>query len=75
MDLTISRKERGEGGEREREREVGEKEEGRERVINSAPGPWFVLKLILLAQIIPGPVYPYRAESWLKTPFICSMLE
>ena len=40
------------------------------RAINPAPGAWFITKFISLAQVVPGPVWPYSAESWPKTPFI-----
>ena len=35
-----------------------------------APGAWFITKFILLAQVVPCPVYPYSVESWPKTPFV-----
>ena len=40
------------------------------QVIDPAPGAWFMPKFISLAQVIPGPVLLYSAESWPVTPFI-----
>ena len=40
------------------------------RAINPAPGACFNPKFISLAQVLPGPVLPYSAEWWPKTPFI-----
>ena len=34
------------------------------------PGAWFITKLISFAQVVLGPVYPYSAELWPKTPII-----
>ena len=33
-----------------------------------APGARFITKFISLAQVVRGPVQPYSAESWPKTP-------
>ena len=34
--------------------------------INPAPGAWFILKFIPLAQVVPRQVHPYSPESWPK---------
>ena len=33
------------------------------RAIDPAPGAWYITKFIPLAKVVPGPVYPYNAES------------
>ena len=40
------------------------------RASDPAPGVWVTTKFITLAQVVHGPVKPYSAEPWHKTPFI-----
>ena len=38
--------------------------------IDPAPGGWFLTNFISFVQVVPGPVQPYSAELWPKTPFM-----
>ena len=40
------------------------------RAIDSAPGACFIMKFISFVQVVQGPVQPYSAVSWPKTPII-----
>ena len=44
------------------------------RAIDPAPGACFTTKLILLAQVVHGPVLSYSADSWPKTLVIPKMI-
>ena len=38
------------------------------QMINPAPGAWFKAKFMMLAQVVHGPIKPYCAGLWPKTP-------